>query len=111
MAFEWQWSAILLPAVPNLVRYGYRPVLGGGVRQSWNTLGFFGLLELSGGQYVVSRTQTMPHVDLGTGPILRAFGVGDFDPVVEGRVAVALLYYPHRWVPLTSMQVWGLIDV
>jgi hypothetical protein len=125
MAFQWQmlienaappvgseqWSIVNLPTPPGLVRYGYRPVIPGGVRESWNTAGYFSIAQLVAGQLIAGRTNIMPLVPQVGGFMVRALGPGDFDVIVEGSQAIGFMYYVHRWVPVQSMQIWGLVDV
>jgi len=125
MAYEWtlirsnlappsgseQWNLITLQTSPDPLAYGFKLTFSAPPPVRWNTAGYFGILQLAGGKYSVSRTHPIPLYMGGSEMVIRSLGAGDGDLIAQGSELTALMYMVHSWIDAETMEIWGYYEI
>lgn len=103
------WQYILMPDVQGLIAYGFRLLVPSGVPATLNTAGYWGVYQGVAGLGVLSATHVIPLAGRGGAQALRVIGGNDVNLVEVQLESLYLAYFKHKWLPQSSLELYGLI--
>lgn len=100
-----RWELYPLTEIPGTVLYGWRVIMPTVPPSDWNTLGFWGMGQVLGGELTVGRTLPIPLIATNGQPAIVGIWPQLVDYLIEPPLNVVIAVAVNRWVPRGQFQL------
>lgn len=107
-----RWAGLAVPDSAQRVALGVRLLVPEETPASWNTGGYYGLVEGIAGRGTVSETRVLPLIGRGAGQSITLITNSTFDLLPVPRDSLFAVFSAHKWMLAGSIfELWDLRDI